>query len=499
MQPRVNGTEEYPELLYWAGHSLHYGSDVVIEKRVMSEGGELVASAIENLLRSGSLVGLSEQELLERFVRDGDRRAFEAIVARHGPLVLAVCQQVLKDAHDVEDAFQATFLVLIRNAGSVRRPGSLASWLHGVAFRIALRIKRDNRPGRLLDDPPGRQAPCPVEEREDLAVLHQEIDRLPPKYRLPIVLCYLEGMTHDVAATQLDWPVGTVRGRLARARERLRERLTRRDVTLAGFMESAWRELAPLSEPQIQSVLDLLGNNVSSRISILVHGAITAMLIERLKWFALTFSTACFVVLAAGSGLVASARTGKENAQGGPLVQAQTEKRKAARSTKLVAHTEREAKDEAKPQTALPDRDLEARANSLEELRVKAELIEMETALLKQSIQQSARTVNQYEKWGWGTHGKNARGPGDALGGGMGGGLSNEDSLKGAMKKLEEEQATYLIKRLELARLKRQIARESKALDQPVGAKADLAEINQRLGALETKVEKILERLSKEQ
>ena len=222
----------------------------------MSEGRELVASAIENLLRSGSLVGLSEQELLERFVRDGDRRAFEAIVARHGPLVLAVCQQILADPHDAEDAFQATFLVLIRRASSVRQPGSLASWLHGVAYRIALRIKRDNRPGRLLDDPPGRQAPCPVEEREDLAVLHQEIDRLPPKYRLPIVLCYLEGMTHDVAATELHWPVGTVRGRLARARDRLRERLTRREVTLAsGFMESAWLDQAPSPKPRFRPCL----------------------------------------------------------------------------------------------------------------------------------------------------------------------------------------------------------------------------------------------------
>jgi RNA polymerase sigma factor (sigma-70 family) len=443
-----------------------------------------VTSAIESLLRSGSLVGLSEQELLERFVRQGDRRAFEAIVARHGPLVLAVCHQILADANDVEDAFQATFLVLIRRAGSVRRPGSLASWLHGVAYRIAVRIKRGNRPGRLLDDPPDRQAPCPVEEREQLAVLHQEIDRLPPKYRLPIVLCYLEGMTHDGAASQLHWPVGTVRGRLARARERLRERLIRREVTLgAGFMGTAWLDQARVSETQIQSILDLLSNNASSRISYLVQGAITGMQIEKLKSFAFTSATACLVVFAAGSGLVASARTGREKADTGPVVQAQTEKRKVARATKPVEQPERRADGEAKPETAQPDRDLEARANSLEEQRVKAELLEIETAILKHDIQRLIGFLNQLEK-----EGNNA--------GAQGGGPSNADYLKQTKSKLEEQRVVYLGKRLELARLRRQIARDSDDLDHPDGQKAELAKMSQRLGALEKKVEKILQLLS---
>lgn len=454
------------------------------EIRDMCEGGGLVTSAIESLLRSGTLVGLSEQELLDRFVREGDRRAFEAIVARHGPLVHAVCQQILADANDVEDAFQATFLVLIRRASSVRRPGSLASWLHGVAYRIALRIKRGNRTGRLLVDPPGERSPCPIELREDLAVLHQEIDRLPPKYRLPIVLCYLEGMTHDGAAMELHWPVGTVRGRLARARDRLRERLTRRDVTLAGaFMESGWPDQAQLSESQFRRVLDLLGNSVSTRISYLVQGALTAMLFEKMKWFALTVTTACLVVLAVGSGLAARARTGPGNAESGPLAQVKTEDRKVAYPTKAVPLPEPESHDLLKAENAPPDKDSEARANSLEELRVKAELLETETALLKQSIGRLIGSINQIEG-----------------GGGMGGGgFSTADYIKNGKSKLENQQEAYLKKRLELARIKRQIARESKSLDHPGVGTADLEQMNQRLGALETKVEKILQLLSSKQ
>jgi RNA polymerase sigma factor (sigma-70 family) len=462
----------------------------------MREGGGLVTGAIESLLRSGTLVGLSDQELLERFVREGDRRAFELIVACHGPLVLAVCQQILSDANDAEDAFQATFLVLIRRAGSVRRPGSLASWLHGVAYRIALRIKRGSRASRLLDDPPGRHARCPVEEREELAILHQEIDRLPPKYRIPVVLCYLQGMTHDGAAAQLRWPVGTVRGRLARARDRLRERLARREATLvAGLKESGWLDQAPLSDPQIQSILDLLGNSVSARTSHLVRGVVTAMLIEKLKWLALTIITACLVVLAAGWGLVARARTGPENVEVGPAVQVRNEGRKDTDRRKGVARRELESSELPKAENATHRPDPEALANLLEENRVKAELLEMETTALKHQIERSMGSVNQFKQW-VGHGGGKTRGQEGGLGGGDGRGLSNEELLKMATAELEEQQTAYLAKRLELARLKREIARESKSLNQPDGEKPDLVEMNHRLGTLETRVEKILQLLS---
>jgi RNA polymerase sigma factor (sigma-70 family) len=195
---------------------------------------------LSSLFRVGTLAGVPDAQLLERFVAGRDEAgeaAFRALVERHGPMVLRVCQNVLGDRHDSEDAFQVTFLVLARNAGSIRKQRSLGSWLHGVAHRVALRAQTAARRRRIHERKvltrletatPGAE---PGEDlRDQAAALHQEIAHLPEKYRAPIVLCYLEGHTHEGAAEQLGWPVGTVRGRLARARDLLRARLTRRGV-----------------------------------------------------------------------------------------------------------------------------------------------------------------------------------------------------------------------------------------------------------------------------
>ena len=145
-------------------------------------------------------MGLSEEELLARSWSAGIRALSRRSSTGTGALVLAVCRQLLADPNDVDDAFQATFLVLIRKAGSVRRPGSLASWLYGVAYRTALRLKRTSRPIRLLTDHVEDSSVLPDVAHEQIRLLHQEIDRLPEKYRQPIVLCYFEGLTHDDAA-----------------------------------------------------------------------------------------------------------------------------------------------------------------------------------------------------------------------------------------------------------------------------------------------------------
>src|SRR5262249_48128930 len=154
-----------------------------------------------------------------------------ALVRRHGPLVLGVCRRVLRDRHAAEDAFQATFLILLRRARSLDRRGSVASWLYTVAYHVALRARADaaRRP------PPARPVPQPPEAGwADLQpVLDEELGRLPDSYRAVVVLCYLEGKTNVEAARLLGWPVGTVKGRLARARDLLRARLTRRGITLS--------------------------------------------------------------------------------------------------------------------------------------------------------------------------------------------------------------------------------------------------------------------------
>jgi RNA polymerase sigma factor (sigma-70 family) len=193
---------------------------------------------------------VSDGELIERFRARRDEigeRAFEALVARHGSMVMGVCRSVLEDPGDAHDAFQATFLVLARRAGSIRNRESVGSWLYGVAVRVARRgrvevIRRQVGARRALEVVRAGAAVAVesaegVVERDDRSVVvHQELARLSERDRAAVVLCYLEGLTHDEAAARLGWPVGTVRSRLARARERLRGRLERRGVTGAGLV-----------------------------------------------------------------------------------------------------------------------------------------------------------------------------------------------------------------------------------------------------------------------
>ena len=199
------------------------------------------------LFGAGTCAGLTDGELVERFRAgrdEGGERAFEALVTRHGPMVMGVCRNMLDDPADVHDAFQATFLVLARRAGAIRKTESVGSWLYGVAVRVAARARvvvdpaADPRPANDRGGRDGRGGRDRIAGHvlrsigdEGAAIVHQEVDRLPEKYRAPIVLCYLEGLTHDEAAARLSWPVGTVRSRLSRARDRLRSRLTRRGVT----------------------------------------------------------------------------------------------------------------------------------------------------------------------------------------------------------------------------------------------------------------------------
>jgi RNA polymerase sigma factor (sigma-70 family) len=173
---------------------------------------------------------VSDTELLARFARDRDQAAFELLVWRHGPMVLGACRRILRDAHLAEDAFQAAFLILARKAGSVRSGGTVAGWLHRVARRVAVRAaKQHKRIEPLAADPEGR--PSSTSDAELQAILDAEIDRLPDRYRLPLVLCYLDGRTTDDAARLLGVPRGTILSRLATARQRLAARLTRRGIT----------------------------------------------------------------------------------------------------------------------------------------------------------------------------------------------------------------------------------------------------------------------------
>jgi RNA polymerase sigma factor (sigma-70 family) len=212
-------------------------------ERVVANVGGVNAAArdVQVLFDAGTVAGLSDGQLLERFVARREEVVFEALVRRHGPMVWGTCRRVLRDHHDAEDAFQATFLVLARKAASVVPREKVGHWLYGVACQTAMK-SRATRARRRGKEVPVSDIPEPAAVRSNplddlLPDLDQELSRLPEKYRIPIVLCELEGMTHREAGEELGWPVGTVSGRLSRAKAMLGRRLARHGVaTSAGSM-----------------------------------------------------------------------------------------------------------------------------------------------------------------------------------------------------------------------------------------------------------------------
>ncbi len=260
--------------------------------RTGARSGEVVRQ-IGRLWEGGPVAALGEDRLLERFAAEGDGPAFEALVARHGPMVLGTCRRMLGDGPDSEDAFQATFLVLARKAGTIRDADRLGPWLHGVARRVARRSRAQAARRRSFEGPGGEtqaiagtDGSVTPEAAELRAALDEELGRLPEKYRAPLVLCYLEGLTHDEAAARLRWPVGTVRSRLAGGRDRLRGRLARR-----GLSPSA----APAALPVLHLPTPLLTTTVrlatmagtpSAPVASLAKGAMLAMMIPKLKLIA---------------------------------------------------------------------------------------------------------------------------------------------------------------------------------------------------------------------
>jgi RNA polymerase sigma factor (sigma-70 family) len=283
---------------------------------------------IRQLLERGSATGLTEPELLDRFVRAGDDSAFALLVERHGPMVLSVCRRFLSDPNDVDDAFQATFLVLVRKAAGLRRKELLGNWLYGVACRVAQRARAQGawRRSRLASADRiggleswgsawrGDAEAAAMHRLEEGPLIHEEINRLPQKYRTPILLCYFEGLSHDEAATRLGWPVGTVKGRLSRARDLLRPRLARRGVavssaTLAaalasldvraavpeGLARATLRSALAVADPPTAAIAG--GSAVSVPVLSLTEGVLHAMFLAQVRLLAIPAAVAAGVVV----------------------------------------------------------------------------------------------------------------------------------------------------------------------------------------------------------
>ena len=264
---------------------------------------------------AGEAAGLSDGRLLESFITCNDDAAFGALVKRHGRMVLGVCRRVLRNSHDAEDAFQATFCVLFCKAASVNPRERVGSWLHGVAYLTALKAKalvaKLHARERQMIDVPEPQA-VPQTFCDDLkSLLDQELAGLPEKYRLPIVLCDLEGKSIKTATQQLAWPQGTLAGRLARARAMLAKRLTKHGVTLSGgslalvLAENAWSAGVPVAL-MVSTVKNAAmvaagpwapAGVVSPQVAALTKGVLKNMLLSKLK-----AATAMLIVTAVVGG-----------------------------------------------------------------------------------------------------------------------------------------------------------------------------------------------------
>ncbi|MDR3621081.1 MAG: RNA polymerase sigma factor [Paludisphaera borealis] len=264
-----------------------------------------VGRELERLLRDGIRPALSDARLLDRYLVDHDESAFETLVERHGPMVLSLCRRYLRDPRDVEDAFQATFLILVRKGSSLRDAASLSSWLYGVAYRVAARARADVMKRRAREGEPDGlpQALAPLAQPPDdsLETLDAELSRLPEKYRAPLVLCYLEGRTHEQAAAELGWPVGTVRSRMAKARSILETRLTRRGLDASACLAVLRPEFFLTSTvlPSLTSI------STTWPATALAQGVLAAMLISQLKWIGVGTTAVGLVAATAGMGALA--------------------------------------------------------------------------------------------------------------------------------------------------------------------------------------------------
>ena len=311
---------------------------------------------IGRLFLDGTAIGSSEGELLDRFVRGRDESAFEALVARHGPMVLGVCRQLLRDPNDVDDAFQATFLVLVRKAATLRRCDLLGNWLYGVAMRVAMRARSQaaRRMGRFgqqgaieklaaaedLGDSP--RSTATLLDPECAPWLHQEVSYLPEKYRTPVVLCYFEGLTHDEAASRMGCPLGTVKGRLSRARDLLRRRLTRRGMALSATALAS-QLTAPHAQAAVPAALEMSttraalaqissagtsfawGSSISIPVTALAEGVLHTMIWTQVK---MTTGALCLAGTLA-VGVVVGATQLTSGAGGGDETQATAQASKA--------------------------------------------------------------------------------------------------------------------------------------------------------------------------
>jgi RNA polymerase sigma factor (sigma-70 family) len=282
-----------------------------------SKGTHPVLGFIRKIAAAGEIRQLTDEQLLKRYATERDEAAFASLVHRHGAVVWRVCRSVLHESHAAEDAFQATFLILVRKAGTIGRPQLLGNWLYGVASRVALRARKtmaqreahERRAARMF----AMTAVDTAAEQDLQPLLHEELQRLPTKYRSPMVLCYLEGRTNEEAARRLQWPVGTLKVRLMRGRQLLRTRLARRGLALPAAAltstilsgNAASAVPAPLLDATIHAALSFAAGKAAGVGIISAHAlALTEGVLKTMSWTKLKIVAAVFCAVGMlGAGL----------------------------------------------------------------------------------------------------------------------------------------------------------------------------------------------------
>lgn len=312
------------------------------------------------IIDGGTVAGLTDGQLLDRFVASPGveaELAFAALVMRHGPLVFGTCQSLLRSPHDAEDAFQATFIVLARKAGSIRQPDRLGPWLYGVAHQTARRLRHKNarrrtheveaavESGRTRRWVETNSHPATRADRDEVEVLHREIERLPMRYRTAIVLCDLQGFTHEEVARRLGCRVGTISSQVSRARARLRQRLGRRGVVRSGGIVAAALDTTRPSVPSIalarsavKNVMSLspglAAGSVPASILGLAQGVLRSMFMTKLGLGAATLVGLGTVATGVGFCLgVAGRDPGSPTPQPGVAEQARADPKPVAATT----------------------------------------------------------------------------------------------------------------------------------------------------------------------
>jgi RNA polymerase sigma factor (sigma-70 family) len=396
---------------------------------------------IHTLFRVGTSTGLTDAQLLDRFRARSDlnssEAAFAGLMARHGPMVLGVCRRALRDPDDVADAFQATFLILVRKADTVRVEDSLGRWLYGVSRRVSVRAKlaaarRSAREVREIEFAAAPAADADFDELREL--LDEEIGRLPEKFRRAVVLCELEGCGHDEAARQLGCAVGTVKSRLSRAREKLRSRLIRRGVAPTAwtlYVDSTSAAVpAKLIDTTFKAAIGSADGIVPPAVTLLIQGVLKAMLLKKLSTIAITVIASLALATSAGVWARQAATLPPANEPGGQLAQEKAgvaiESGNTARSTATDLGESKEQEDELTDRT--------------ESLQLDIELLRAEVISRKDVIDNTNNNLIQAQLYG------RRKGTNELLTG-----AAKQSEIESLQKSLQDSRKEYLLKKKEFS------------------------------------------------